>query len=253
NSEPIEIHYIRMHENTGGAGGFHEGLKRAYEKGYDWFWLMDDDVEPITEALDIQLKYEDISLCIHPSKKYTDGELYVWEGYIDEGSGHCFHKKEEEFRKEKNWTCVNTGCFEGMLIHRKVVSKIGFPLKELFTYSDDTYYGYLASKVTQNIYISEICFIKKIKPSQERLFLPNYIYLYSRNYLGYVARKITKNKKIYYVMTFSIILNLIIKFLIRSRYDSIFWLLLGYIHGLNENWSFYKSYFSKKTVQRGQF
>ncbi|MEN3014688.1 MAG: glycosyltransferase, partial [bacterium] len=46
NSEPIEIHYIRMHENTGGAGGFHEGLKRAYEKGYDWFWLMDDDVEP---------------------------------------------------------------------------------------------------------------------------------------------------------------------------------------------------------------
>lgn len=47
----VLIHYVRMHRNTGGAGGFHEGVKRAYEKGYDWIWLMDDDAEPKKNAL----------------------------------------------------------------------------------------------------------------------------------------------------------------------------------------------------------
>src|ERR1700761_1080776 len=38
------VEYVGMTENTGGAGGFHEGTKRAFEAGYDWLWLMDDDV-----------------------------------------------------------------------------------------------------------------------------------------------------------------------------------------------------------------
>jgi len=38
-----KIDYVRLPENTGGAGGFHEGVKRGYKKGYDWLWLMDDD------------------------------------------------------------------------------------------------------------------------------------------------------------------------------------------------------------------
>ena len=55
--QPIKLRYIRMHENTGGAGGFHEGVKRAYEKGYDWLWLMDDDAEPYENALQLLKDY----------------------------------------------------------------------------------------------------------------------------------------------------------------------------------------------------
>lgn len=33
------ITYVLMSENIGGAGGFHEGMKLAYEKGYDWIWV----------------------------------------------------------------------------------------------------------------------------------------------------------------------------------------------------------------------
>lgn len=46
-NESIKIIYIRMNENTGGAGGFHMGQKHAFELGYDWIWLMDDDGYPI--------------------------------------------------------------------------------------------------------------------------------------------------------------------------------------------------------------
>jgi len=38
--------YTINQENMGGAGGFYAGVQRAYEKGYEWFWLMDDDGQP---------------------------------------------------------------------------------------------------------------------------------------------------------------------------------------------------------------
>jgi GT2 family glycosyltransferase len=46
-----DIHYVRLSENTGGAGGFHEGMKRAVEAGFDWLWVMDDDLRAAPEAL----------------------------------------------------------------------------------------------------------------------------------------------------------------------------------------------------------
>ena len=37
--------------NTGGAGGFHEGLRLAMERGADLAWLMDDDGKPEVATL----------------------------------------------------------------------------------------------------------------------------------------------------------------------------------------------------------
>jgi len=50
--EGIEVR--RMPANVGGAGGFKHGLEAAYEEGYDWMWLLDDDTlaeETCLEAL----------------------------------------------------------------------------------------------------------------------------------------------------------------------------------------------------------
>jgi rhamnopyranosyl-N-acetylglucosaminyl-diphospho-decaprenol beta-1,3/1,4-galactofuranosyltransferase len=30
------VSYVRLRENTGSAGGFHEGMKWAWESDYDW-------------------------------------------------------------------------------------------------------------------------------------------------------------------------------------------------------------------------
>ncbi len=40
-----EIVYRRLETNTGGSGGFSEGMHTAYELGSEWIWMMDDDVE----------------------------------------------------------------------------------------------------------------------------------------------------------------------------------------------------------------
>ena len=43
--------YDPMGENTGGSGGFSEGVRRAHELGAEWFWVMDDDVAVEPDAL----------------------------------------------------------------------------------------------------------------------------------------------------------------------------------------------------------
>ena len=244
NGEAVKLFYVRMHENTGGAGGFHEGLKRAYEKGYDWFWLMDDDVEPLRHALETQLRYKDISECIHPSKVYLDGSRFLWEGQICEQTGfEVFFG--DEFLKNKEWTTVNFGCFEGMLISRNVVAKISYPDKRLFILGDDTYYGYLVSKHTNNIYISSVCFIKKIDKrfaTHSRLSF----YLYGRNIIGYVARKIARDKFAYLlVATYKLFrhsMGILIK---RKGLIKVYDLWRGYIDGLLERWGREREYFKR--------
>lgn len=48
---------ITLPENMGGAGGFHEGIKYAFEHGFDYIWLMDDDGVPAADCLDKLLPF----------------------------------------------------------------------------------------------------------------------------------------------------------------------------------------------------
>ena len=54
-----KINYVRLSENTGGAGGFCEGMKRGYNKGFSWLWLMDDDVKPANDCLEKLFKFKE--------------------------------------------------------------------------------------------------------------------------------------------------------------------------------------------------
>jgi GT2 family glycosyltransferase len=149
-----------MENNTGGAGGFHEGVKKAYEMGYDWLWLMDDDVSAVEDALETMLKYCSISKCIHPSKRYEDGSLFPWGGHFDEKRVRIRVVRFPFTNRDDKYLELNFGCFEGMLINRSVVEKIGYPDSRFFINGDDTIYGYLASRVTKTIYIRDVCFVK---------------------------------------------------------------------------------------------
>ena len=73
------ITYIKLDKNIGSSGGFNRGLKRAYSWGADWFWILDDDVAPEPDCLENLLNYQDISKCIHPSKKDINGQEFIWE------------------------------------------------------------------------------------------------------------------------------------------------------------------------------
>lgn len=46
---------LSLAENTGGAGGFAAGMRRALAEGYDWCWLIDGDACPQPGALEALL------------------------------------------------------------------------------------------------------------------------------------------------------------------------------------------------------
>ena len=47
----VTIRYERLPKNSGGAGGFHAGMKLAHEDGCDAVWMMDDDGLPDKDCL----------------------------------------------------------------------------------------------------------------------------------------------------------------------------------------------------------
>lgn len=154
-NKKVKIHYVKLAENTGGAGGFYEGTKIAYEKMYDWLWLMDDDVEAQDECL-FQLiseakKYSFDTLVLQPLRKNLKDEIINWYPYFSLLTLRCNNISPER---------SNTICFEGIFISRKIVKEIGFPNKNFFTVLDDTEYGLRISKVAKIRYANQAILIR---------------------------------------------------------------------------------------------
>lgn len=166
--------------NVGGAGGFHTGIKYAYENCADWIWVMDDDVKPEPDCLFELLKYGNISKCLHPSKRCMDGVDFPWAKSFDIKRNHKFYLSDNEY-KNKDIFFVNTGCFEGMLIHSEIVNKIGFPDPRFFINGDDTIYGYLANQYT-NVSVVNNAKMVRARSSKEDNFKPMFLYYELRNF-----------------------------------------------------------------------
>jgi hypothetical protein len=56
---------------------------------------------------------------------------------------------------EARYREMNSGCFEGMFIHRDIVQKVGLPDPRFFIYWDDSVYGWLASRHTTAVIVDE--------------------------------------------------------------------------------------------------
>lgn len=155
------IDYVPMATNTGGAGGFHHGLKVAFEAGYDWFWLMDDDVEPLPDGLADLLAFSARSGCIHGRRREADGSPNVWGETFDPRRVLTRPIADPLFAAGQESQVISVACFEGMLIAREVVERIGYPDASFFIALDDTYYGYLASRVTPVLYVNRFVLQRK--------------------------------------------------------------------------------------------
>ncbi|MBF0555361.1 MAG: glycosyltransferase [Nitrospirae bacterium] len=159
----IDIYYVRMHRNTGGAGGFHEGVRRAYERGAHWLWLMDDDVEPVKNALEVMLSFTAAGECVLPNKKFSDGTVLGDDSHFSLSMGKMMPVRNGEFAQNCRFSFKNYATFEGMLISRRIVEQIGYPDRRFFYLGDDFVYGLMASLYTNIVFIKDGLFYKKLK------------------------------------------------------------------------------------------
>lgn len=119
-------------KNIGSGGGFNTGIKLSYEKGYDWVWLMDDDGFPKEDALEKLLEGAEEKICLRNCAVINkeDKKSFVWKT----GKHSTIDKVNEEIIH--NYAHP----FNGTLLHKELIKKVGLPKKELFIWGDETEY-----------------------------------------------------------------------------------------------------------------
>jgi len=138
---PVPIRVVALPTNTGGAGGFHAGLEAALDDAADLVWLMDDDGLPPADCLERLLEH--------------DGELDFWGPAVVAEQDHtrlCFpirlpgraqvvHDLADVERAATDGVIDGVVIpFNGVLVTRDLVERIGLPRQEFFIWGDDVEY-----------------------------------------------------------------------------------------------------------------
>lgn len=145
--EQNKLHIIHQ-ENVGGSGGFYRGIQEASKTECDWIWCMDDDVFPSEHCLENLLIYasKDNKIGIACPHRLMSGKTFTGEAKTLNLSNPFKDMHDNGLMPEDveaNETVDIVGmAFEGPLIKKEVVEKIGLPNKELFILYDDTDYSY---------------------------------------------------------------------------------------------------------------
>lgn len=158
----VEIHYVQMPENTGGAGGFHEGIKRTVDAGFDWLWLMDDDLLPAPDALEVLVTQKERlaqgsdrpfllnSLVLSQNHRDDDTLAFPLQELSAKGSPkpRVCHWRVSDVRDQVRdglyrWACP----FNGTFISARAVENIGLPNKDFYIWGDEKDFLWRAARV----------------------------------------------------------------------------------------------------------
>lgn len=130
-----------IQENMGPAGGFKAGIQWAYQRGFTWIWCMEDDSLPAANALEklidqdngqpalinsILVNKLDRAALVHPIHHH-----------------HLIQNIQEQVLEGVAYP------FNGSLIHRSIVTKVGLPNDSMFIKGAETEYLYRITKQHQ--------------------------------------------------------------------------------------------------------
>jgi GT2 family glycosyltransferase len=190
-----ELVYRRLETNTGGSGGFSEGMRTAYELGSTWIWLMDDDVEVLPDGLAKMGKWAPRFKSIQGRRYDFDGSEFYWQYRIANRMAIPIPFAPAGFGAS-GYKEMNSGCFEGMFIHRDIVTQIGLPDPRFFIYWDDQTYGWLASRHTTSVIVNEFVLRRTREIKQWDMGI-RHMNASSDNYRYYIMRNRAHIKQYY--------------------------------------------------------
>jgi len=166
--------------NLGGAGGFHTGIKTAYEKGYDWIWCMDDDCLPQLTALG-KLLEDDYgeNIVLNSVVVAKDEQALLNFGIYDETNKHFYIY----YNEINNFKTINTASFfNGTLFNKHIISKVGLPNPYYFIYGDE-YEFYLRIK-SSNVLILTVVESIVEHPKQKYKVVGKGLFKHKFNYIS---------------------------------------------------------------------
>ena len=151
----LDLEIVSLSSNTGGAGGFSAGMRRGYELGADFVWIMDDDGYPEPDALEKLITGFDAAAAELGEEmpfacsvvKYIDGTIcemnnpvptWDWGRLLAIG---------------QNSVMVTSCSFVSVLVPRGALERYGLPYKEYFIWFDDAEYTLRLSKACPGVQV----------------------------------------------------------------------------------------------------
>lgn len=156
---------INLDDNLGASGGFEAGLKRIVKENVDFVLLIDDDAHIDENYLYYINKY---------AEKYPDVKAFSGTVY-ENGEISVIHRrriknkmtlKDEAVSADEYMNPVfnyDLSSFCGLVIHKDVVLKIGYPRVDYFTQYTDTEYSLRVDRYTKIINVNKAFLVHKIK------------------------------------------------------------------------------------------
>ncbi|CAM3129872.1 glycosyltransferase family 2 protein [Sporolactobacillus spathodeae] len=153
------IDFIMTEKNLGFAGGNNVALRKAYNSGSKYFWLLNNDTittpNSLTNLVNCMEKNEKIGIV--GSKIYYNNSDIIWfvGGTFDPSTGRTRHIsfKHKDSGQYKTPFEVNyiSGC--SMMIRREVIRDIGFMSEDFFLYYEEVDYNIKAEKYNWKIVV----------------------------------------------------------------------------------------------------
>jgi rhamnopyranosyl-N-acetylglucosaminyl-diphospho-decaprenol beta-1,3/1,4-galactofuranosyltransferase len=132
------INTIFLPQNIGPAAGMKRGLQAAFEKGYLWIWIMDDDGLPHAEALEKLLNAK-------PGSKGARNSIV-----LDKEDKKTLVFKLLQFKTlddiKEEFVEGEIMPWNGTLFHRTIIERLGYPISELFLWGEENEYYYRIKK-----------------------------------------------------------------------------------------------------------
>ena len=168
------LQVIDSPENLGGAGGFHLGAKAAVEQGWDRLYLIDDDVVPAHDCLEVLLAQDED--CLFSVREDKNGNLI-------ELAALKFDLRNPLAIKPKTASVMDTYptrdalpervavenvAFEGFMIRRTVLEEIGLPDPTYFIFYDDVDLAIRARRAGRTIWaVRDAVLVRQLDFSQQ--------------------------------------------------------------------------------------
>lgn len=145
------VHSRVRADNGGGAAGFHDGMEWAIERGADLVWLMDDDAVPLPGCLDLLLERDDLDFWGPAVVAEQDPRRLCFPVRLPGGTGVVHAMDDVEAAAVDGLIAGVVIPFNGVLVTRELVERIGYPRSEFFIWGDDVEYLWRAERAGARI------------------------------------------------------------------------------------------------------
>lgn len=138
----VPLTVVSMEKNSGGAGGFAEGMRRGYASGADHVWIMDDDCYPQPDALRALVSGFDGAVEeLGDEVPFACSVVTFTDGAICEMNNPLPTWDWGRLLVKGQQNVMVTACsFVSVLIPRWAIARYGLPYAEYFIWFDDREY-----------------------------------------------------------------------------------------------------------------